>query len=166
MQAAAPRLSCCHSMLTPQPFPHRYCNQVAATACSPLSLCHTGTLYCNKVIATACSPLGLCRIGTLYCNEVTARLVRQQLRVAPERICTVPMCQPITVEGVRITFVDANHCPGAAMILFEPPGAPPVVHTGDCRQGGYLVSPASEPVAYRTGLPSVIKARALCRSCS
>ena len=68
----------------------------------------------------------------------SARLVRQQLRVAPERICTVPMYQPIMVEGVRITFVDANHCPGAAMILFEPPGASPVVHTGDCRQGGIL----------------------------
>ena len=32
-----------------------------------------------------------------------------------------------------MTFVDANHCPGAAMILFEPVGKAPVLHTGDFR---------------------------------
>ena len=39
----------------------------------------------------------------------------------------------VQVEGVRVTFLDANHCPGAAMILFEPPGRPPVLHSGDFR---------------------------------
>ena len=33
-----------------------------------------------------------------------------------------------------MTFLDANHCPGAAMILFEPIGRPPVLHTGDFRR--------------------------------
>ena len=33
-----------------------------------------------------------------------------------------------------MTFLDANHCPGAAMILFEPPGRPPVLHSGDFRR--------------------------------
>lgn len=32
-----------------------------------------------------------------------------------------------------MTFLDANHCPGANMIFFEPPNAPAVLHTGDCR---------------------------------
>jgi Cft2 family RNA processing exonuclease len=36
--------------------------------------------------------------------------------------------------GTRLTFLDANHCPGSAMIAaFPPGGAPPVLHTGDAR---------------------------------
>eukprot|EP00873_Tetraselmis_striata_P015488 jgi/Tetstr1/435752/TSEL_024647.t1 len=72
--------------------------------------------------------------GTIYCTPITAALVAQELRVRPQRVFRVHPGQPITVDGVRVTFLDANHCPGAAMILFEPPdGAPPVLHTGDCR---------------------------------
>lgn len=38
------------------------------------------------------------------------------------------------LPGTRITFLDANHCPGAALIAAQPPGgAPPVLHTGDAR---------------------------------
>ena len=50
-----------------------------------------------------------------------------------DRIRIVELNTPIIVEGVRITYMDANHCPGAAMILFEVPGKRPVLHTGDCR---------------------------------
>ncbi|KAI7837835.1 hypothetical protein COHA_008323 [Chlorella ohadii] len=71
--------------------------------------------------------------GTLYCSPPTALLVQQQLRVKPGCIRTVQLNSPILVEGVRVTFLDANHCPGAVMILFEPPGRRPVLHTGDCR---------------------------------
>jgi hypothetical protein len=36
--------------------------------------------------------------------------------------------------GTRLQFVDANHCPGAAMVVAHPPGGlPPVLHTGDAR---------------------------------
>jgi Cft2 family RNA processing exonuclease len=36
--------------------------------------------------------------------------------------------------GTRIKFLDANHCPGSALIAaFPPDGAPPVLHTGDAR---------------------------------
>lgn len=80
-------------------------------------------------------PCPTCRFdrGTLYCSPPTALLIQQQLRVKPACIRSVPLNSPITVEGVRVTFLDANHCPGAVMILFEPPGRRPVLHTGDCR---------------------------------
>lgn len=43
--------------------------------------------------------------------------------------------------GVSLTLVDANHCPGAAMVVAQPPGGwPPVLHTGDCRLGEHMRS--------------------------
>ena len=71
--------------------------------------------------------------GTIYCTPITAALVRQQLRVPPARLQEVRIGGAVTLEGVRATFLDANHCPGAAMLLFERPGRRAVLHTGDCR---------------------------------
>jgi DNA cross-link repair 1A protein len=53
--------------------------------------------------------------------------------VAPARLHEVAIGSSLEVSGVRVTFLDANHCPGAAMLLFHPPGRRPVLHTGDCR---------------------------------
>jgi DNA cross-link repair 1A protein len=40
----------------------------------------------------------------------------------------------LVFAGTRLQFVDANHCPGAAMVVAHPPGGlPPVLHTGDAR---------------------------------
>ncbi|KAK9812991.1 hypothetical protein WJX72_006870 [[Myrmecia] bisecta] len=73
------------------------------------------------------------KAGLVFCTPITARLVQQRLKTPADRIRIVPLNTPLMVEGVRVTFLEANHCPGAAMILFEPPGAVPVLHTGDCR---------------------------------
>jgi len=43
-------------------------------------------------------------------------------------------CCCVAVSGTRLQLIDANHCPGAAMVVAHPPGgAPPVLHTGDAR---------------------------------
>lgn len=60
------------------------------------------------------------------------------LQVSMDRIKTVQLNEPILVEGVRVTFIDANHCPGSAMILFQVPGQRAVLHTGDCRHDHLL----------------------------
>jgi len=71
--------------------------------------------------------------GEIHCTPVTARLVHGRLKVAWERLRPHPLGVPFIVSGVRCTFLDAHHCPGSAMVLFEPPGRRPVLHTGDCR---------------------------------
>jgi DNA cross-link repair 1A protein len=71
--------------------------------------------------------------GLLYCTPPTAALARSQLRVAPARIREVPVGGEVLVEGVRVRFLEANHCPGAAMLLFEAPGRRPLLNTGDAR---------------------------------
>jgi DNA cross-link repair 1A protein len=77
--------------------------------------------------------------GIIYCTPVTAALVKLQLRVRPEFLREVPIGSSITIEGTRVTFLPANHCPGAAMILFECPGRLPLLHSGDCRVASTLL---------------------------
>ena len=45
----------------------------------------------------------------LHCSPATARLVQQQLRVPQQRVKPHPLNTPFEVEGVRVTFLDANH---------------------------------------------------------
>ena len=71
--------------------------------------------------------------GTIYCSPITARLVQQRLKVPARFLHVVALHSPFQVAGVTVTFVDAHHCPGAVMILFEAPGKLPLLHTGDCR---------------------------------
>ncbi|WIA30015.1 hypothetical protein OEZ86_000112 [Tetradesmus obliquus] len=72
--------------------------------------------------------------GRILCTPATAALVRLKLRVPEQLLVPLPLGQEISVEGTRLQFVDANHCPGSAMVVAQPPGGlPPVLHTGDAR---------------------------------
>jgi hypothetical protein len=80
------------------------------------------------------------RHGPIYCSKVTANLVIQQLRVDPQWVKPLPMdveCQ-IENSNVTVTLIDANHCPGSAILLFKVPqpngnGHLRYLHTGDFR---------------------------------
>lgn len=61
------------------------------------------------------------RHGKIFCSTITARLVKLRLGVPTDLIQAVPLNETVLIDGVRVTFIDANHCPGAVMILFEPP---------------------------------------------
>lgn len=60
--------------------------------------------------------------GPIYCSRVTANLVRQQLRVDPKWVVDLEFEQKTEVpetQGVFVTMISANHCPGSSLFLFE-----------------------------------------------
>ena len=59
--------------------------------------------------------------GTIYCSAVTANLLKYDMRMPPERIHPLPMDEAVTIDGVTVTLMSANHCPGAVMMLFQVP---------------------------------------------
>ncbi|KAI9869114.1 MAG: hypothetical protein M1813_002938 [Trichoglossum hirsutum] len=81
--------------------------------------------------------------GPIYCSRATGNLVRQQLRVDPKWVVDVEFEKKIEVpntNGVEVTMIDANHCPGSSLFLFEKvvgkgknPKVQRVLHCGDFR---------------------------------
>ncbi|KAG4438076.1 hypothetical protein IFR05_006442 [Cadophora sp. M221] len=81
--------------------------------------------------------------GPIYCSKVTANLVKQQLRVDPKYVISLDFEERFEIpgtQGVAITMIPANHCPGSSLFLFEKvigKGANPkvqrILHCGDFR---------------------------------
>jgi DNA cross-link repair 1A protein len=90
--------------------------------------------------------------GTIWASPISTRLLAAEWGLRPPRVRVLQLGQPVVVDGVSVTALDANHCPGAIMLLFEVPlpsgsgsgsgraqGAGPddgvrrILHTGDCR---------------------------------
>jgi DNA cross-link repair 1A protein len=81
--------------------------------------------------------------GPIYCSRVTANLVRQQLRVDPRWVVDLEFEKKTEVpdtDGVHVTMIPANHCPGSSLFLFEKaiakgknPRLQRVLHCGDFR---------------------------------
>ncbi|XP_046399708.1 uncharacterized protein LOC124166108 [Ischnura elegans] len=69
----------------------------------------------------------------IYCSSVTGKLVASKLGVRPELIRRIDPGQTIKVDGVVITALDANHCPGSIMLLFQLPTGETHLHVGDFR---------------------------------
>lgn len=71
--------------------------------------------------------------GVIHCSPITARLVVQRIGVDASRLRVHEIGDVFVVQGVRTVFLDANHCPGAVMILFMFSPSHCVLHTGDFR---------------------------------
>ncbi|XP_010222659.1 PREDICTED: DNA cross-link repair 1A protein [Tinamus guttatus] len=69
----------------------------------------------------------------IYCNKITGNLVKSKLRVKEQYIHVLPMDTECVVNGIKVLLLDANHCPGATMILFCLPTGNVILHTGDFR---------------------------------
>lgn len=69
----------------------------------------------------------------IYCNKITGNLVKSKLRVQEQYVHVLPMDTECVVNGIKVLLLDANHCPGATMILFYLPSGAVILHTGDFR---------------------------------
>ena len=59
--------------------------------------------------------------GVIYCSPITATLLTKDMGMPAERVIPLPVDTPIVIDGVSVTLMDANHCPGACMMLFKVP---------------------------------------------
>lgn len=84
----------------------------------------------------------------IYCSPITATLLRLKLQVKEQWIHPLELDEPyllplddIGKEKLTVTLIDANHCPGAVMFLFEGYFGS-ILYTGDFR---YTPSMLREP---------------------
>ncbi|KIK61667.1 hypothetical protein GYMLUDRAFT_166045 [Collybiopsis luxurians FD-317 M1] len=60
--------------------------------------------------------------GPIYCSEGTANLIIHMLKVDPRWVHPLPMDIPTEIPstgGVYVSLIEANHCPGSCLFLFE-----------------------------------------------
>ncbi|KAI8044018.1 hypothetical protein M5D96_000166 [Drosophila gunungcola] len=69
----------------------------------------------------------------LYMSPTTARLVRTFIKVDEMCINEIEVDQTLMVDGVQVTALEANHCPGALLFFFQLPSGKNILHTGDFR---------------------------------
>ncbi|KAF9509633.1 hypothetical protein BS47DRAFT_1373465 [Hydnum rufescens UP504] len=79
--------------------------------------------------------------GPIYCSETTANLIKYMLRVDPKWVHPLPLDIPIVIPDteVTVTLIEANHCPGSVLYLFE---GRQTVNAGDSTfKSSYIGSP-------------------------
>lgn len=76
----------------------------------------------------------------LFCSKITADLCISRLGVSPKCIHVIKTDETIRIDGVEVTAVEANHCPGAVMLVFTLPNGKTLLHTGDFRASPIMES--------------------------
>ncbi|WBW71940.1 DNA 5' exonuclease [Schizosaccharomyces osmophilus] len=74
--------------------------------------------------------------GPIYCSEVTGNLLINVLHVNEKYVHKLSLNEPHNIMGVTVCLINANHCPGSAMFLFETlheNKTKRVLHCGDFR---------------------------------
>ncbi|XP_017965675.1 DNA cross-link repair 1A protein [Drosophila navojoa] len=69
----------------------------------------------------------------LYMSPITAKLVRTFIPIDNQYMHEIDVGESITLNEVEITALDANHCPGAIMLMFKFTTGKCILHTGDFR---------------------------------
>ncbi|XP_031573780.1 5' exonuclease Apollo-like [Actinia tenebrosa] len=75
----------------------------------------------------------------IYCSELTKRIILHKFGICKELVVGLPVDQPIVIamdevgkENLTVTLIDANHCPGAVLFLFQGYFGN-ILYTGDFR---------------------------------
>lgn len=68
----------------------------------------------------------------IYCSETTSNLIKKFIGVDSQKVKMVEMSRVFDLNGVKILFYEANHCPGAVGIIFCV-NSKIYLHTGDFR---------------------------------
>ncbi|KMZ01645.1 DNA cross-link repair protein SNM1 [Drosophila simulans] len=76
----------------------------------------------------------------LYVSPTTARLVRTFIKLDETHIHEIDVDQTLDVDGVQVTALEANHCPGALMFFFKLSSGECILHTGDFRASADMES--------------------------
>ncbi|KAG7944164.1 hypothetical protein I3843_15G085000 [Carya illinoinensis] len=97
--------------------------------------------------------------GKIYCSSITATLVNIKIGIPWDRLQILQLNQKINIAGVDVTCLDANHCPGSIMILFEPPNGKAILHTGDFR---FCQEMTSMPVLQSRPIHTLIRDTTYC----
>ncbi|XP_069701475.1 DNA cross-link repair 1A protein-like isoform X2 [Periplaneta americana] len=76
----------------------------------------------------------------IFCSRITAALVMMKLRVDEKYLHVLELDNPKKIHGVLVTALDANHCPGSVMFLFQLPDGRNFLHVGDFRANPIMES--------------------------
>ncbi|CAI4035610.1 hypothetical protein SMKI_13G2600 [Saccharomyces mikatae IFO 1815] len=84
---------------------------------------------------------------TLYCSKITALLVNLKFKISMDEIQILPMNKRFWItDTISVVALDANHCPGAIIMLFQEFMAnsnekpvKQVLHTGDFRSNAQMI---------------------------
>ncbi|GAV51805.1 hypothetical protein ZYGR_0AF02760 [Zygosaccharomyces rouxii] len=83
--------------------------------------------------------------GIIYASGITINLVKDKFKIDESRLRPLPMNEKIWItDKVSVVLLDANHCPGAVVFLFQEHENDGVVktvlHTGDFRANRTLIN--------------------------
>ena len=77
--------------------------------------------------------------GLIYCSPITYTLLVHDMGIAPHILRPLEINQTTHIDGVLVTPICANHCPGAVCFIFQLPSTTQntpgttIFHTGDFR---------------------------------
>ncbi|CAI4048412.1 DNA cross-link repair protein PSO2 SKDI_13G2680 [Saccharomyces kudriavzevii IFO 1802] len=91
----------------------------------------------------------------LYCSKITAILVNLKFKIPMDEIQILPMNKRFWITDViSVVTLDANHCPGAIIMLFQEFSANQrdrpirqILHTGDFRSNAQMIRTIQEWLA-------------------
>ena len=66
-------------------------------------------------------------------SHLKCRLTKLKLGVEERYLRALPNDDPVVIDNVEVTLLDANHCPGSVMFLFKFPSGKATLHVGDFR---------------------------------